>query len=80
MALEECGYVVLSGGRTRKRAGESWLEILRRWLVQCPKCTEVWLVVGARENDRYVCQDCGHGFAIRFSVTPKGNPSASVLA
>ena len=39
-------------------------EILRRWLVQCPQCSEVCLVVGARENDQYVCKDCGHSFTI----------------
>jgi len=43
---------------------KSWLVTLRRWLVQCPQCTEVRLVVGARENDRYKCRQCGHDFTI----------------
>jgi len=55
---------------TRKRA-ERWFEVLRRWLVQCPQCSEAWLVVGARENDRYVCKDCGHSFTITFSPATK---------
>jgi transposase-like protein len=29
-------------------------------------------VIGARENDRYVCKDCGHGFAIKLSLAAKG--------
>jgi transposase-like protein len=32
--------------------------------VQCPQCSEVRLVVGARKNDQYVCKDCGHSFTI----------------
>jgi ribosomal protein S27AE len=76
MALKENRYIVLPRGRVEKRAGESWLEILKRWLVECPQCTEIWLVVGARENDRYICKDCGHSFAIRFSITPSdGQPA-----
>ena len=43
---------------------KSWLVTLRRWLVQCPQCTEVRLVVGARENDRYQCKQCGHDLTI----------------
>ena len=43
---------------------KSWLVTLRRWLVQCPQCTEIRLVVGARENDRYKCKQCGHNFTI----------------
>lgn len=43
---------------------KSWLVTLRRWLVQCPQCTEVRLVVGARNNDRYKCRQCGHDFTI----------------
>ena len=45
-------------------AEKSWLVSLRRWLVQCPQCTEVRLVVGARENDQYQCKQCGHDFTI----------------
>ncbi len=61
------------------RAKVGWPETLRRWFVRCPRCTEVWLVAGAREDDRHVCKGCGHGFAIRLSAeqpddtpTPKG--------
>jgi ribosomal protein S27AE len=74
MALPENEYIVLSEGRFTKRPGEGWLEILRRWLVQCPQCSEVRLVVGAQENDRYVCKDCGHSFAIRLSIAAKDYP------
>ena len=61
-------YIVLSESNTEKKQGESWREILHRWVVQCPQCHEQWLVIGARENDRYVCRDCGHGFPIKLSV------------
>ena len=64
-------YIALSESNTEKRSGETWLEILNRWLVRCPQCLEVWLVVGAREKDRYVCKDCGHEFVIRFATEPK---------
>ena len=40
--------------------------MLRQWLVQCPQCSEVRLVVGAHEKDRYICKDCGHSFVIGF--------------
>lgn len=71
MELRKSKHVVLPESRPVKRLGESWPEILRRWLVECPQCAQVWLVVGARENDRHVCKDCGHGFNIRFLVAPK---------
>ena len=38
--------------------------MLRRWIVECPQCAQVWLVVGARERDDHVCKACGHGFPI----------------
>jgi len=82
MGIKEAGYVVLSDERTRERArkSESWLEILRRWLVECPQCTEVWLVVGARENDRHVCKECGYSFAVKLSISPGESKSKPVLA
>lgn len=64
MALPEHEYIVLSEATINKRDGKRPFEILRRWLVQCPQCSEVRLVVGAREDDQYVCKDCGHGFTI----------------
>lgn len=70
MALAEPKYVVLSDDGFTKAPSQRWLETLRRWLVQCPQCAEVRLVVGARENERYVCKDCGHSFVIR---PPVGN-------
>ena len=57
--------------RSGKGAGENWLEKLKQWLVQCPQCSEVRLVVGAHENDRYVCKDCGHSFDITRSIATK---------
>lgn len=54
-----------------KLAEENWLEKLRQWLVQCPECSEVRLVVGAHERDRYVCKDCGHSFVINRSKAKK---------
>ena len=64
-------YIVLSASDTEEKQGESWREILSRWLVRCPQCLEQWLVIGVRENDQYVCKDCGHGFAIKLSVASK---------
>lgn len=65
MGLAGTNYVVLSEDGVTKPATETWRETLRRWLVQCPKCAEIMLAVGARENERYVCRDCGHRFTIR---------------
>lgn len=70
MGLRETTHIVFSERRPIKKAGESWTEKLRRWLVECPQCAEVWLVVGARENDHHLCKGCGHGFAIKFSNAP----------
>jgi hypothetical protein len=67
MALRENDYIVLLNTTARKQRGERWFETLRQWLVQCPQCLEVRLVVGAKENDRYVCKDCGHSFTIKFA-------------
>jgi transposase-like protein len=78
MAIKEGRYIVLQKDRVEKRGGESWLEILKRWLVQCPQCTEVWLVVGARENDPYICKDCGHSFTIKFLITASDISQAQV--
>jgi transcription elongation factor Elf1 len=74
MALAANDYIVLSQRDLGKRPAESWLEILRRWLVQCPQCSEVRLVVGAHENDCYVCKDCGHSFAIKLSIAADAKP------
>lgn len=68
MSLAQTKYVVFPEGTLTKEITESWPELVRRWLVQCPKCAEIRLVVGARENERYVCKDCGHSFIIRQSV------------
>lgn len=48
--------------------------MLRRWFVRCPRCAEVWLVVGAREGDRHVCKGCGHGFAVSLQAVQAGDP------
>ena len=64
MVLSEKKYIVLPEATVKERDGERPFGILRRWLVQCPQCSEVRLVVGARENDQYVCKDCGHSFTI----------------
>ena len=58
MSLKENDYIVLSEGGFTKSHGKRWLEMLRQWLVKCPQCSEVRLVVGARENNQYVCKDC----------------------
>ena len=71
MSITSNKYIVLPESNTEKTQGESWHETLNRWLVRCPQCEEQWLVIGARENDRYVCKDCGHGFSIKLSVASK---------
>jgi hypothetical protein len=78
MGLSGRGYVVLSDNVTGKRVrgSESWLEILRRWIVECPQCSEVWLVVGSHEGDSYVCRDCGHSFTIKLQVSDKGRDAS----
>jgi len=74
MGLGRSDYLALTDTSARKAAAESWLEMLRQWLVQCPQCSEVRLVVGAHQNDQYVCKDCGHSFSISRSIVPKNNP------
>ena len=74
MGLGRSDYLALTGTGARKVAAESWLEMLRQWLVQCPQCSEVRLVVGAHQNDQYVCKDCGHSFSISRSFASKSNP------
>lgn len=80
MGSKEIGYVVMPESEPVKRADGSWSEILRRWFVECPRCAEVWLVVGARENEQHVCKGCGHGFVIRFPITREGGLSEPVAA
>ena len=59
------------------RSVEGWTSMLRRWLVECPQCAQVWLVVGAREKDKHVCKDCGHGFVLSLTAAGRG-PEAAV--
>ena len=74
MGLGLSDYLALTGTGAKKAAGESWLEMLRQWLVQCPQCSEIRLVVGAQQNDQYVCKNCWHSFSISRSIAPKNNP------
>ena len=73
MGLGLSSYHALSDTKTKKAAGESWLEMLRQWLVQCPQCLEIRLVVGAQEDARYICKDCGHSFSIRRLTAAQRN-------
>jgi transposase-like protein len=75
MSLAETKYVVFPEHELTEQARQSLPEILRRWLVKCPQCAEVRLVVGARENERYVCKDCGHSFTFRLSVAANDDSS-----
>ena len=76
MVQERSGLAILPGEGTGGRTREGWPAMLRRWLVECPRCAQVWLVVGARESDRHVCKDCGHGFAVSLSAMSDGRPAA----
>jgi transcription elongation factor Elf1 len=71
MAVPENQYIVLPETIDGKKRGERWFEVLRRWLVKCPQCSEVRLVVGVHEDDEYVCKNCGHRFNIKFSEATK---------
>jgi uncharacterized protein (DUF983 family) len=62
----------------REKVG--WPEMLRRWFVRCPRCAEVWLIVGAREDTGHVCKGCGHGFVIRLSTEQAGDTPAPKVA
>lgn len=77
MAVPENEYIVLPEVRSEKERDEQWFEILRRWLVQCPECSEVRLVVGARQNDQYVCKDCGHSFTITRSAVAESTSNTT---
>ena len=76
MELKEFGQAVRPAEGAGRRSGEGWTSMLRRWLVECPQCAQVWLVVGARENDRHVCKDCGHGFVLSPSAAGGGREEA----
>ena len=75
MSLAETKYVVFPQHELKEEATQSLPEILRRWLVKCPHCAEVRLVVGAREKERYVCKDCGHSFTVRLPVAANNDLS-----
>ncbi len=77
MGRERTGQSILTGEGTARRKRESWPAMLQRWLVECPQCSQVWLVVGARENDRHVCKDCGHGFVISLPAARDGRPPSA---
>ncbi len=80
MALETNERILVLTGNVTGSVGETWSEILQRWFVECPQCTNVWLVVGARESDAHVCKGCGHGFAIKTSVARSERTSTEVVA
>lgn len=75
MSLAETKFVVFQEHELKKSEAESLPATLRRWLVKCPQCAEVRLVVGARENEPYVCKDCGHSFTIKLSIAANGEQS-----
>jgi transposase-like protein len=68
MGLGPSEHMALTAPESRRRAGENWLEMLRQWLVRCPQCSEIRLVVGAHEKDQYICKDCGHRYVIDFQT------------
>lgn len=46
----------------RKKGRQQWKEALKRRLQTCPRCGQVWFVLGLRENEEYTCQTCRHRF------------------
>ena len=71
MGLGPSDHVAFTAPGTTEGAKENWQDVLRQWRVQCPQCSEVRLVVGAHEKDRYICKDCGHSFIIGFNRAGK---------
>lgn len=67
MASSEKDYVVVPAAGLGEKRAQGWLEILRRWFVQCPQCSEARLVVGVEDNDEYICRNCEHRFVIKLS-------------
>jgi len=66
MELRKIEHSSQTPPETSNPEAKKWREVLRQWLVQCPECTEVRLVVGLQENDQYICKDCGNSFVIGF--------------
>lgn len=77
MILGELARPVPKGQEAGRRSIEGWPAMLRRWLVECPRCAQAWLAVGARENDGHVCKDCGHAFVISRRAGRDNGPPAS---
>ena len=76
MGLKQFRQAVRPAERAGRRSAEGWASMLRRWLVECPRCAQVWLVVGAREDERHVCKDCGHDFPLSLSAAGGGREAA----
>ena len=72
MTSSRAGPTAARVGGVRRTVGESRTAALRGHLVDCPRCAAVWLIPGARENDRHVCKDCGAGFVVRFQRETEG--------
>ncbi|MEP7343142.1 MAG: hypothetical protein ABI977_35785 [Acidobacteriota bacterium] len=47
----------------------NWLEALKRKTQTCPHCGQRWLIIGARNNQKHPCRDCGQYFIIQQSNT-----------
>ena len=69
MGLGPTEHITETAPQAIEGAQENWREMLRQWLVQCPECSEIRLVVGVQEKDRYTCKDCGHSFVIGFLIS-----------
>jgi len=74
MGLGPSEHTSLTATPTEKGMAKNWREMLKQWLVQCPECSVVRLVVGVQDKDQYRCRDCGHSFVIGFQS--RDGPSA----
>lgn len=72
MTSSWAGPTASRGGVSRRGVGGGRTAALRGHLVDCPRCAAVWLIPGAREDDRHVCKDCGEGFVVRFQRETEG--------
>lgn len=69
MPTEIPDFVIITRNKTfgqgegEHRPGNS----LRNCFVSCPRCSEIWLVPGAIENEKYSCVECQHVFFIEIS-------------
>ena len=47
------------------REDKAWQSLIQRVALDCPRCNQTWLILGADHRDHpYICKACGHSFKI----------------